>query len=34
MITPGAPVTVRYDPNDMTRVAIESLGTPMIKPQV
>jgi hypothetical protein len=34
MITPGAPVTVRYDPNDMTKVAIESLGTPMIKPQV
>jgi hypothetical protein len=34
MITPGAPVTVRYDPNDMTRVAIESLGTPMIKSQV
>lgn len=32
MITPGAPVTVRYDPNDMTKVAIESLGTPMIKP--
>ena len=34
MITPGAPVTVRYDPNDMTKVAIESLGTPLIKPQV
>jgi hypothetical protein len=34
MITPGAPVTVRYDPNDITKVAIESLGTPMIKPQV
>ena len=25
MITPGAPVTVRYDPNDTTKVAIESL---------
>lgn len=34
MITPGAPVVVRYDPNDMTKVAIESLGTPMIKPGV
>ena len=35
MITPGAPVTVRYDPNDITKVAIESLGTPVItKPQV
>jgi hypothetical protein len=32
MITPGAPVTVRYDPSDMTKVAIESLGTPVIKP--
>jgi len=32
MITPGAPVTVRYDPNDTTKVAIESLGTPVIKP--
>jgi hypothetical protein len=34
MVTPGAPVTVRYDPNDMTKVAIESLGTPVIKSQV
>ena len=35
MITPGAPVTVRYDPNDITKVAVESLGTPVItKPQV
>jgi hypothetical protein len=34
MITPGSHVTVRYDPNDMTKVAIESLGTPVIKPQV
>ena len=31
MITPGAHVTVRYDPNDTTKVAIESLGTPVIK---
>ena len=35
MITPGASVTVRYDPNDITKVAVESLGTPVItKPQV
>jgi len=34
MITPGASVTVRYDPNDTTKVAIESLGSPVIKPQV
>ena len=34
MITPGAQCTVRYDPNDTTKVAIESLGTPVIKPQV
>ena len=33
MITPGAHCTVRYDPNDMTKVAIESLGTPVINPQ-
>ena len=32
MITPGAPCTVRYDPSDMTKIAIESLGTPLIKP--
>ena len=32
MITPGAPCTVRYNPSDMTKVAIESLGTPMIRP--
>ena len=34
LITPGASCTVRYDPNDMTKVAIESLGTPVIKPPV
>ncbi len=34
LITPGSPVTVRYDPNDTTKVAIESLGTPVIKPVV
>ena len=34
MITPGSPCTVRYDPNDTTKVAIESLGTPVIKPPV
>ncbi|MCE9645997.1 MAG: DUF3592 domain-containing protein [Chloroflexi bacterium] len=28
MITPGASVTVRYDPNDISKVAIESLGAP------
>jgi len=28
MITPGASVSVRYDPNDITKVAIESLGAP------
>jgi hypothetical protein len=28
MITPGASVLVRYDPNDITKVAIESLGGP------
>src|SRR3990172_7108027 len=28
MITPGATVTVRYDPNDISKVAIESLGAP------
>jgi hypothetical protein len=32
MITPGASCTVRYDPTDTTKVAIESLGTPVIKP--
>ena len=32
MITPGAPVTVRYDPADMTKVAVEHLGTPVIRP--
>ena len=32
MITPGASCTVRYNPSDMTKVAIESLGTPMIRP--
>jgi hypothetical protein len=28
MITPGASVMVRYDPNDISKVAIESLGSP------
>lgn len=28
MIVPGASVTVRYDPNDISKVAIESLGAP------
>lgn len=28
MITPGASVMVRYDPNDISKVAIESLGAP------
>jgi hypothetical protein len=28
MITPGASVNVRYDPNDISKVAIESLGGP------
>ena len=32
MITPGAPVTVRYDPADMSKVAIEHLGTPVFRP--
>jgi hypothetical protein len=32
LITPGSACTVRYDPSDMTKVAIESLGTPVIKP--
>ena len=31
MITPGAPCTVRYNPSDMTKVAVEHLGTPMIR---
>ncbi len=31
LITPGSPVTVRFDPADPTKVAIESLGTPVIK---
>ena len=31
LITPGSQVTVRYDPADPTKVAIESLGTPVIK---
>jgi hypothetical protein len=34
LITPGASCTVRYDPNDHTKVAVESLGTPVIKSQV
>ncbi len=33
MITPGAPATVRFDPNDITKVAIESLGAPFVPPQ-
>lgn len=28
MIVPGTSVTVRYDPNDISKVAIESLGAP------
>ena len=28
MIVPGSSVTVRYDPNDISKVAIESLGAP------
>jgi hypothetical protein len=28
MITPGASVMIRYDPNDTSKVAIESLGAP------
>lgn len=28
MIIPGATVTVRYDPNDLSKVAIESIGAP------
>jgi hypothetical protein len=31
LITPGSPCTVRYDPSDMTKIAVESLGTPVIK---
>lgn len=30
MITPGASVMVRYDPNDISKVAIESLGSPSV----
>ncbi|MFO7584162.1 MAG: hypothetical protein R6W69_05480 [Anaerolineales bacterium] len=26
MLVPGAPVSVRYDPNDISKVAIESMG--------
>lgn len=33
MINPGSPVTVRYDPNDTTKVAIETLGAPFVPPQ-
>jgi hypothetical protein len=32
MITPGSPCTVRYDPNDPTKVAIEHLGPAVIRP--
>ncbi len=32
MIVPGASVTVKYDPNDISKVAIESLGSPMMNP--
>lgn len=28
MIVPGASVTVRYDPNDISKVALESIGAP------
>ena len=33
MINPGSPVTVRYDPNDTTKVTIETLGAPFVPPQ-
>lgn len=33
LITPGSACVVRYDPADPSKVAIESLGTPVIKPQ-
>lgn len=32
MIVPGASVTVRYDPNDISKVAIESIGAPTMNP--
>jgi hypothetical protein len=32
MIIPGASVTVRYDPNDISKVAIESIGAPTMNP--
>lgn len=32
MIVPGASVTVKYDPNDISKVAIESLGGPAMNP--
>lgn len=32
MIVPGASVTVKYDPNDISKVAIESLGSPAMNP--
>lgn len=32
MIIPGASVTVRYDPNDISKVAIESMGAPTMNP--
>lgn len=33
LITPGSACVVRYDPSDPGKVALESLGTPVIKPQ-
>ena len=33
MITPGSPAMVRFDPNDITKVAVESLGAPFTPPQ-
>ena len=33
MITPGSPAMVRFDPNDTTKVAVESLGAPFTPPQ-
>lgn len=32
MIVPGASVTIRYDPNDTSKVAIESIGAPTMNP--
>jgi len=32
MVVPGASVMVKYDPNDISKVAIESLGSPAMNP--